>query len=912
MADLTSERTQLPSGVDLILSRDALQHSTHADVWRILATYVRTNARYLLVGSYPGHELNRRIRTGQNSHINLAAPPFALRPAVNFSENLDGKYLYLYRVPELCHVMRERGLLTLNDTLYTYKCSAERQVRTGGRLNMITRKEFTASSIIRPQRRRLQSMMVAPIRTDGADAISNSYLAVSALRMPTTNVIVNEIGGHNYQDGRLALATRLAIRARIQRSQAAVYNSSVAGILLPSETAKDYDRTCRFLVGNRIHEFLNTIMAAVVTGSALIRSDPHFTCNGNLQSTLEFEALAKLTAEAAKRATPISNCVDSFEDTVSQRLKLHFGSLYQLNTCKALHGHQYSAARFQAQEVAVSAPLDPEIFALGPHFLYGEMFKHFFEFRSPVATERNLIDTGNVVRISMHLRHRSLRFDGSEMVAAAMHEADRLGDGRQCQVLLSADRRLTISLVEKSASRCRVTYIRRPEAKQARLTHFLENGPDTGDTAFQDVELLSHGHHLIGTFGSTFTLLVQELIAARWSGQHGITGLPQVVYCDPMHGCMEHGLPLITNVEHAWHMSLQRWPEAHVWTSLNYSRSGSRARLKASDVTVSSKRTELALPRVALQISGHLRDICSGSAPAGQRRSPLLQLEEQVDSCRRYALCDVYLHTWDRLYPSTTNWHTKNNTFCLVYGCLDPEDAAERDQSSEQCLAKLSRVIHPTAVAVQRQPFDLGDQYPSLGNATWRTITTHGSHGSITHGVSLAGSRAMIQGIAAALDLRRSRQQPYDLAVRLRPDLHRYGVARIQNCMWPHMLREATMGGTMIHGCAISGSPGNTNATAPGGKNGDTCLWGAPSNLDLVISTWNTTALEELERNMCYARHGLAHGPSRCGKSSASMPVAQTAESLLKSAIARSLVDARSGEVALAACRLQHKMSSAV
>ena len=115
MADLTSERTQLPSGVDLILSRDALQHNTHADVWRILATYVRTNARYLLVGSYPGHALNRRVRTGQFFHINLAAPPFALKPAVNFSENSDGKYLYLYRISELSDVLRERGLLTLDD-----------------------------------------------------------------------------------------------------------------------------------------------------------------------------------------------------------------------------------------------------------------------------------------------------------------------------------------------------------------------------------------------------------------------------------------------------------------------------------------------------------------------------------------------------------------------------------------------------------------------------------------------------------------------------------------------------------------------------------------------------------------------------------------------------------------------------
>ena len=50
-----------------------------------------------------------------------------------------------------------------------------------------------------------------------------------------------------------------------------------------------------------------------------------------------------------------------------------------------------------------------------------------------------------------------------------------------------------------------------------------------GEVVLRDVFLLARGHLLIGTWGSTLTVLIQELIAARSLGS---PVLPTVTYCD--------------------------------------------------------------------------------------------------------------------------------------------------------------------------------------------------------------------------------------------------------------------------------------------------------------------------------------------------------------------------------------------
>ena len=95
VADLTKD--DLPTGKDLILSRDALQHLSLEQVKLALKAYQRAAPRYLLVGSYPSNTENRDIATGDYNAINLMRPPFDLWPEEVFSEETpDHKHLLLF------------------------------------------------------------------------------------------------------------------------------------------------------------------------------------------------------------------------------------------------------------------------------------------------------------------------------------------------------------------------------------------------------------------------------------------------------------------------------------------------------------------------------------------------------------------------------------------------------------------------------------------------------------------------------------------------------------------------------------------------------------------------------------------------------------------------------------------------
>ena len=117
--NLVEER--LPRGYDLILSRDALQHNRLEDVWSMLHAYGNTDARWLLVGSYPNGSLNcgtvreattpnRQIRaTGGYFCIDLQQPPFSLNPTQVLAEAThDRKALYLFERREFASQVHRR------------------------------------------------------------------------------------------------------------------------------------------------------------------------------------------------------------------------------------------------------------------------------------------------------------------------------------------------------------------------------------------------------------------------------------------------------------------------------------------------------------------------------------------------------------------------------------------------------------------------------------------------------------------------------------------------------------------------------------------------------------------------------------------------------------------------------------
>ena len=165
--------------------------------------------------------------------------------------------------------------------------------------------------------------------------------------------------------------------------------------------------------------------------------------------------------------------------------------------------------------------------------------------------------------------------------------------------------------------------------------------------------------------------------------------------------------------------------------------------------------------RVALQSSGHLRDLCSSNATF----EPLQSL---VQWCRAIAaVCDLFLHTWDTLSPWTPTWHT---------WWPDPMSSI----SSAKCVQMVQARLGPVAVAVDRQT----SAPNGWGNVTWRyAVDRNNPKGADrdTH-VSLYGIRSVIRGAARAAGLRQAHERasavPYDVSIRIRPDLYQRKIAK--------------------------------------------------------------------------------------------------------------------------------------
>ena len=100
----------LPSGRDLILSRDSLQHLPIASAYKFLHNVRQSGAKYLLVGSYltGGQRVtggrNQDILAGDVYDIDLLKPPFSIRPAplgIIKEDNPEKKFMLLLDVARM-------------------------------------------------------------------------------------------------------------------------------------------------------------------------------------------------------------------------------------------------------------------------------------------------------------------------------------------------------------------------------------------------------------------------------------------------------------------------------------------------------------------------------------------------------------------------------------------------------------------------------------------------------------------------------------------------------------------------------------------------------------------------------------------------------------------------------------------
>ena len=279
--------------------------------------------------------------------------------------------------------------------------------------------------------------------------------------------------------------------------------------------------------------------------------------------------------------------------------------------------------RFQAQEMAAIAyPQRPtgalnqrmrDLFALGPHFTYGLLFKHAYAFgvevtastdRALAGLRRNMAAHGGDSHwIAVHVRQRGQSCRGAQAIgerssaletciatfAGAVRNlvmrrrAARSASATSCAVLFASDRRRTVDLFRPIATSLGCAFVHIPRPTSVDMGNGDDNGEDTGVTALRDLYLLSHAHDLVGSFGSTLTLTIQELIAARCATplaggetvEHENTGRawpaasapPSVTYCSTTVGACLPPLPLIFDgaANSAWwHLSLERWPYATI------------------------------------------------------------------------------------------------------------------------------------------------------------------------------------------------------------------------------------------------------------------------------------------------------------------------------------------------------------
>jgi len=104
--DVTTDK--LP-GVDMILSRDMTVHLSHQDCLAVFKNFKRSQAQYLLTTTFPEHEENVDILTGEWRPLNLQKAPFNFpEPLLLINENCteDGgqfadKSLGLWRISDL-------------------------------------------------------------------------------------------------------------------------------------------------------------------------------------------------------------------------------------------------------------------------------------------------------------------------------------------------------------------------------------------------------------------------------------------------------------------------------------------------------------------------------------------------------------------------------------------------------------------------------------------------------------------------------------------------------------------------------------------------------------------------------------------------------------------------------------------
>lgn len=327
---------------------------------------------------------------------------------------------------------------------------------------------------------------------------------------------------------------------------------------------------------------------------------------------------------------------------------------------------------------------------------------------------------------------------------------------------------------------------------------------------------------------------------------------------------------------------------------------------------------------IALQVSGHLRNLCFW------REKTFHPLEDAVRSCRRHATCLVFVHTWAELHPpASASPCSKNHAWCR-----HREDASiSLLEASDACAEEVHARLQPSAVLIEAQASTLkGDGvvprfagqwfYRGLSNHTgsmWHWNRTAAEHTELP----AAGVRAMWHGMTAVSHLRRAHCSLFGcgaaadsvtMVVRMRPDLYSSSavpnkflrqlhmgptarkwatawgvpsweaVVRHAHSLLSHPLEPAGRGsaGEQQHGASPKGNASSgpheyhrqarnvfscSRKELPADKGHDVCFWGTARNMDRLMGTLDDMADDALWANICW--HSYVHRTAGDGTSTA-------------------------------------------
>ena len=297
------------------------------------------------------------------------------------------------------------------------------------------------------------------------------------------------------------------------------------------------DRRCPRSFGNQQSYALSALMSAHVLG-ARVQASTAMDCN----SLLRFKVDPQRMVGPLVGRRRLRRVVNVPVAELCQRLGQ---PSYGLNRdeCLGLDGLDHGQMLALMLASCNKAPSD--LFALGPHAALGSIFDASFSLRNESAAD---VPTwrDDEIRISVHVRHFEADDDGHDPQSLQAYEdAVRVAAAAasKCALLVASDRRLTLQLMEAVAQRvgCRMLVA----ARGPPVTDFsAEHGEDVGEVVLRDVFLLAQGQVLVGTWGSTLTIIVQQLIAARSTGH---PHAPTVSYCDPSQSRCLPPLPLLAS-----------------------------------------------------------------------------------------------------------------------------------------------------------------------------------------------------------------------------------------------------------------------------------------------------------------------------------------------------------------------------